>query len=138
MNQNKKQEDSVERVEKLIEESELKKQCESLEEWNRIIKEIPGYTEAKKMTKILKLLANPIRLKIILILLEKEWACNCEFELAFQSHQTLISHHLRNLRNAGIVAYKKSGQWNFYQIVKEYKNSLLKVRDLLLEIIEKY
>jgi ArsR family transcriptional regulator len=126
---------SAERVEKLIEESELKKQCFNLEEWNKIIKEIPGYSETKTLSKILKILANPIRLKIILILLEREWACNCEFEHAFQSHQTLISHHLRSLRNAGLITFTKSGQWNFYHLEEKYKDYLIKVRDLLLAVI---
>ena len=88
----------AERVEKLIEESDLKKLCCSLETWEKNIHEIEGFTHAEKFSQILKLIANPIRLKIILILLGRDWACNCEFEYIFNIQQTLISHHLRNLR----------------------------------------
>jgi DNA-binding transcriptional ArsR family regulator len=137
MNKTTNEENSAERVEKLIEESELKKLCINQEEWNWKIKKVQGITKVNEMTDFLKLVANPIRLKILLILLERDWACNCEFEQAFQEHQTLISHHLRKLRKAKIVTYTKSGQWNFYRLEEQYKQPLIEMRTLLLKIAEK-
>ena len=127
-----------ERVEKLIDVSELNKFCCDLDEWeNRIIK-IPGYSESENIANFLKAIANPIRLNIVLILLEREWACNCEFEHAFKIHQTLISYHLRDLRKATIISYTKSGQWKYYKLNDDYRPLLLKLRELLLTIITVY
>jgi len=124
-----------ERVEKLIDVSELNKLCCNLDEWENRTTKIPGYNESDKIAYFLKTIANPIRLNIVLILLEHEWACNCEFEHAFKIHQTLISHHLRDLRKANIVNYTKSGQWKFYKLNDDYRPLMLKLRELLLNII---
>ena len=125
-----------ERVEKLIDESELNKLCCNLDEWEKRILKIPGYNESDKIANFLKVIANPIRLNIVLILLERDWACNCEFEHAFKIHQTLISHHLRDLRKAKILSYSKSGQWKFYKLNDDYRPFLLNLRELLLNVIK--
>jgi ArsR family transcriptional regulator len=123
--------DTKERVEKLIEETELGRTCVNLKEWKNTIANIPAYKEAEIISTFLKMISNPIRLKIILILLEREWACNCEFEYAFNIHQALISHHLKLLRDSNLITYSKSRSWKYYKIQDEIKSYLKRIRELL-------
>ncbi|NHJ33283.1 MAG: helix-turn-helix transcriptional regulator [Asgard group archaeon] len=124
---------SKDRVEKLIDETELRKTCSNLKEWNESIKDISAYKDADMISSFLKLFSNPIRLKIILILLEREWACNCEFEYAFNIHQALISHHLKLLRDGKIITYSKTGPWKYYKIRDEIRPYLKKLRTFLID-----
>ncbi|NHK32636.1 MAG: winged helix-turn-helix transcriptional regulator [Asgard group archaeon] len=124
----KEQADTFEKVTK------IKVVCCTAEEWTSHLSKIDGYIEADNLSKILKVIANPIRLKILLILMEREWACNCEFEVAFGEHQTLISHHLRNLRDVGLITSTKKGQWKFYKIKDEARPFLESIRKVINKI----
>ncbi|HUT80184.1 MAG TPA: helix-turn-helix transcriptional regulator [Candidatus Bathyarchaeia archaeon] len=96
---------------------------------------ITGFENSDEFSNFLKLISNPIRLKILLILLTKEWSCNCEFESVFNEHQTLISHHLRNLREGGLIDFKKQGQWKFYKIKAKFRPILERLRDISFTLV---
>ncbi|MGC9780250.1 MAG: helix-turn-helix transcriptional regulator [Candidatus Heimdallarchaeota archaeon] len=116
----------------IIDKTDLNQICCVSKDRNEYITDIDYFEEADNFSSVLKLVSNPIRLKILLILLDKDWACNCEFESAFDEHQTLISHHLRNLREGGLITFKKKGQWKFYKIVDEARPFSEKLRSLIL------
>ena len=118
-------------LDEIIEKVDLNQICCVSLDRKEYLSGIDVFEKADDFSSQLKLIANPIRLKILLILLNKEWACNCEFESAFNEHQTLISHHLRNLREGGLITFKKKGQWKFYKIPDEIRPFLEKVRDLI-------
>ncbi|MHA1629545.1 MAG: ArsR/SmtB family transcription factor [Candidatus Heimdallarchaeota archaeon] len=124
---------SKKRVEKLLVQTDLSKTCMTFLEWQRFMKTVPLFSQAEVISEFLKLIDNPIRLKIILILLERDWACNCEFEYAFNAHQTLISHNLKLLREKGVIQFTKSGQWNFYKLTNQAKEFFLAFRSLFLQ-----
>jgi ArsR family transcriptional regulator len=128
--------DSKERVEKLIYESELSKTCSNLEGWKNSIANIPAYKDADMISQFLKIISNPIRMKILLILLERDWACNCEFEYAFDIHQALISHHLKLLRDGNLITFSKSGSWKYYKIRDEIRPYLKQLREFLTNGIQ--
>jgi DNA-binding transcriptional ArsR family regulator len=66
-----------------------------------------------------------IRLGILLILLRLESACVCEIQYALEeSRQSLISHHLRELRKKGWLKSEKWKRWTFYSIPDDKRNSL--------------
>ena len=113
----------------LIDVSKLKASCCSLEVWDDRVEKIKGFKEAESFSKIMRILANPIRLKIIAILLESDCACNCVFEYVLDIHQTLISHHLRILRDSGMVTYRKDGLWKYYSITEEFRPFLNNFRE---------
>ncbi|MBN1329254.1 MAG: helix-turn-helix transcriptional regulator [Candidatus Heimdallarchaeota archaeon] len=104
--------------------------CSTKIDFDKYTSSITGFENADSFSDFLKLISNPIRLKILLILLTKEWSCNCEFESVFNEHQTLISHHLRNLREGGLIKFRKQGQWKFYRIEPKFKVILEQLRDL--------
>jgi ArsR family transcriptional regulator len=66
----------------------------------------------------------------------REWACNCEFEAAFEIHQALISHHLKLLRDGNIITYTKSGSWKYYKLKDEIRPYLEQMRELVTESVQ--
>jgi len=70
-------------------------------------------SEAK--SKVLKALADAIRLRILGLLSSREM-CVCEVMVALDLTQPTASHHLRILENVGLVKDRKEGKWVFYSI----------------------
>jgi len=61
-------------------------------------------------------LADETRLRCITLLSEHDELCVCEFTHALGLPQPKVSHHLGNLRKAGLVADRKAGLWVYYRI----------------------
>jgi ArsR family transcriptional regulator, arsenate/arsenite/antimonite-responsive transcriptional repressor len=80
---------------------------------------MPSLTEEEAVTqaRLLKALADPTRLRIISLLSEHEGEV-CVFEIveAFNLEQPTISHHLRILRDAGVIDAHKRGLWAYYYV----------------------
>jgi ArsR family transcriptional regulator len=68
---------------------------------------------------LFKALADETRLAIVRQLLEREEMCACEFEACCRLAQPTVSHHLKVLREAGLVATDKRGQWVFYRLNRD-------------------
>ena len=65
----------------------------------------------------LKALGHPVRLQIVDLLSRYAGQiCVCDIESQFALSQPTISHHLRILREAGIVGSEQRGMWVFYHI----------------------
>lgn len=64
----------------------------------------------------LRALADPTRLRILRQLLASEDAvCVCDISAGFDLGQPTISHHLRVLREAGLVRRSRRGTWMYYR-----------------------
>jgi ArsR family transcriptional regulator, arsenate/arsenite/antimonite-responsive transcriptional repressor len=71
-----------------------------------------------------KALSDPTRLSIVNSLANREECCVCEFQHLGLSQPT-ISHHLKILREAGLVEVaRKRGTWTFYRLVPDAVESL--------------
>lgn len=70
----------------------------------------------EKMTQMLKALAHPTRLEILMFLKERESECVCQIYEALNLEQSNISQHLRLLKNSGVLISKKEGQWVHYSV----------------------
>ena len=66
-----------------------------------------------------KALADPSRVAILSMLSAEEEVCVCVLTDALDVSQPTISHHLRILREAGLVAAERRGTWAFYRLVPE-------------------
>jgi ArsR family transcriptional regulator len=86
----------------------------------------PDFSRAERL---LRVLANPIRLRMGYLMCWRE-VCNCEFEGLFGRHQSLISHHIREFKKAGLVHERREGKWRKYSIRDPLLKSLVA---LLLE-----
>jgi ArsR family transcriptional regulator len=45
--------------------------------------------------------------------------CVCELTDALDAGQSLLSHHLRVLKEAGLVTDRREGRWSYYSLVPE-------------------
>ncbi len=66
-------------------------------------------------SRIIKVLADPNRLKIIDILSCGE-RCACDLLDHFDFTQPTLSHHMKVLMDAGLVNMRKEGVWNHYSL----------------------
>jgi ArsR family transcriptional regulator len=71
-----------------------------------------------------KALADPTRVAIVNRLAAAEEVCVCDLTAAFALSQPTISHHLRILREAGLVEATRRGTWAFYRLVPETVEAL--------------
>lgn len=77
--------------------------------------EVPG---SDRLVVLLHALADGKRLRILDSLRGGE-ACVCELQDALGLAQSLLSHHLRVLREAGLVEDRRDGRWIYYSLVRE-------------------
>lgn len=78
----------------------------------------PPPTNLVHLAQRLKALADPKRLLILHTLMEGV-QCNCELGETLQMPANLISHHLRILREAGLVTMERDGRdarWVYYSV----------------------
>jgi DNA-binding transcriptional ArsR family regulator len=66
--------------------------------------------------RLLAALADPTRLAIVRQLASEAETCACDFTSCCEVGQPTVSHHLRVLREAGIVSAERRGQWIFYRL----------------------
>lgn len=73
----------------------------------------------------LKALADSTRLRILTLLADQAAPlCVCEINAYFAQRQPTISHHLRLLREAGLISGEKRGTWSYYWLTAEGKRLL--------------
>lgn len=61
-------------------------------------------------------LADPTRLRCLLLLAREGELCVCELQCALDEPQPKISRHLAMLRVAGMVSDRRAGQWIYYNL----------------------
>ena len=85
--------------------------------------------QVESLASVLKIVAEPSRLKIMCILRKGEH-CVCEIMEHVDLSQSLISHHLRDLKDTGLVADSKQGLRVYYSLSqkgKEITNVLFQI-----------
>lgn len=76
--------------------------------------------QAERMAKIAKALGDPIRLTLVDVLKKHAGkVCVCELVPLFDVSQSTLSHHLKKLRDAGIVDSERQGLWAYYYVNPE-------------------
>jgi ArsR family transcriptional regulator len=78
------------------------------------------FAQVGTLSSLLKLVAEPSRLKILCILRRGEH-CVCEFAEHVDQSQSLLSHHLADLRDAGLILGEKKGLNVHYSLTPEGK-----------------
>src|SRR5919199_3257511 len=66
-----------------------------------------------------KALADPTRVAIVNRLAAAPEVCVCDLTASFDLSQPTISHHLRILREAGLVDASRRGTWAYYRLLPE-------------------
>lgn len=67
----------------------------------------------------LRALGDPVRLGIVALLAEGGERCACELLSEFSITQPTLSHHMKALREAGLVSTRKEGTWVHYKLVPD-------------------
>jgi ArsR family transcriptional regulator len=75
--------------------------------------------DAEGVATIFKALADPTRVAIVNRLSSAGSVCVCDLTAAFELAQPTVSHHLRVLREAGLVESERRGTWAYYRLVPE-------------------
>lgn len=96
--------------------------------------------EAAAAADLLKALADPARLQILDMLSQHAGAvCVCDLEGVVglpdangqRPKQSTISHHLRVLREAGLVDCEKRGLWAYYFVIRDRLNAARSILEML-------
>ncbi len=76
--------------------------------------------EAERMARVAKALGEPVRLELVDVLRKHAGkVCVCELVPLFDLSQPTVSHHLKVLRDAGIVSSERQGLWAYYYVIPD-------------------
>jgi len=88
--------------------------------------------EAARLSIVFKALGNPVRLQMLDFIAQGGGRlCACDMERHFDLTQPTISHHLKILRDGGLIVSESSGVWVFHRINQPLHESLQRVIDLM-------
>jgi ArsR family transcriptional regulator, arsenate/arsenite/antimonite-responsive transcriptional repressor len=81
--------------------------------------------QAVRMAKVAKALGDPIRLQLVDVLRRHAGkVCVCELVPLFDISQPTLSHHLKRLREAGLVDSERRGLWAYYYVLPDAMDEL--------------
>jgi len=69
------------------------------------------------LAALFKTLSEPVRLRIVYLLLESGELCVCDLVETLQLSQSVVSRHLAYLRNNKLVTTRRDGVWVYYCLV---------------------
>lgn len=73
--------------------------------------------EAERLAAVAKALGDPVRITLLDVLRRHAGkVCVCELVPLFDLSQPTVSHHLKVLRDAGLVASERQGIWAYYYV----------------------
>jgi ArsR family transcriptional regulator len=76
--------------------------------------------QAERMAAMAKALADPVRLQLVDVLRKHAGkVCVCELVPLFDLSQPTVSHHLKVLRDAGLVDSERRGLWAYYYVIPD-------------------
>jgi ArsR family transcriptional regulator len=94
----------------------------------------PGLGErAETLAERFKALSDPTRVRLLGLILRHGEICVCDLQPNFELSQPTISHHLKVLRDAGLIDTETRGRWAFYSARKEAIAELSSAIDVRLE-----
>src|SRR3954447_22120208 len=77
-----------------------------------------GVTGLEEPTRLLRALADPVRLRLLNLLAEDREVCVCHLHEALGLPQPTVSRHLAYLRKCGLAVGRKEGLWVHYRLAK--------------------
>lgn len=81
-----------------------------------------------------KAFSEPVRLRILYLLLEREEICVCDLVESLELTQSVVSRHLAYLKNNNLIEARRAGTWVYYKI----KSTQLEVIGQLLRNFHVY
>ncbi|MGW0250629.1 ArsR/SmtB family transcription factor [Nocardia goodfellowii] len=78
-------------------------------------------TTAAELASVFKALSDPVRLRLLSAIASRagQEACVCDLSEGFDVTQPTISHHLKVLREAGLLDSERRASWVYYRVIPE-------------------
>jgi ArsR family transcriptional regulator, arsenate/arsenite/antimonite-responsive transcriptional repressor len=87
--------------------------------------------DTNELAGLFKALSEPVRVRLIALLLQREELCVCDLIDAMALSQSVISRHLAYLRNHELVIASRRGVWMYYQINPHTRQTLAPLWSLI-------
>lgn len=77
--------------------------------------------QAVELARVFKAMGDPVRLRLLSLIASHEGgeACVCDLSEVFELSGPTISHHLKVLREAGLITGERRGTWVYYRVHPE-------------------
>ena len=79
---------------------------------------------ATRIAPVFKALGDPVRLRLAALIASRPEVCVCDLQTHFTLSGPTISHHLKVLREAGLIGGERRGTWVYYWINPDALRSL--------------
>ncbi|WP_069811294.1 ArsR/SmtB family transcription factor [Streptomyces sp. TP-A0874] len=82
--------------------------------------------QAIELAKVFKALGDPVRLRLLSMIASRAGGeiCVCDLTPAFELSQPTISHHLKLLKQAGLIDSERRGTWVYYRLLPQTTDRL--------------
>jgi ArsR family transcriptional regulator len=86
-----------------------------------LVREPLSAPQAVELARVFKAIADPVRLRLLSMIASHEGgeACVCDLTDAFALTGPTISHHLKVLRESGLITGDRRGTWVYYRVHPE-------------------
>jgi ArsR family transcriptional regulator len=86
-----------------------------------LVREPLSTDAATELAGLLKALSDPVRLRLLSVVASHSGgeACVCDISAGITVGQPTVSHHLKVLRNAGLLDSERRGSWVYYRVIPE-------------------
>src|SRR6266704_1311559 len=86
-----------------------------------LVREPVEEAAAAGLAQVFRALGDPVRLRLVSLIGAHQGGemCVCDLTSAFDLTQPTISHHLRILREAGIIGRQRRGTWVYYRLLPD-------------------
>ncbi|MFH8513822.1 ArsR/SmtB family transcription factor [Streptomyces gelaticus] len=82
--------------------------------------------QATVLAQVFKALGDPVRLRLLSMIASRAGGevCVCDLTSAFDLSQPTISHHLKLLKQAGLIDSERRGTWVYYRLLPQMTDRL--------------
>ncbi|HKR50865.1 MAG TPA: metalloregulator ArsR/SmtB family transcription factor [Pseudonocardiaceae bacterium] len=86
-----------------------------------LVREPLSAEQAVELSRLFKAMGDPVRLRLLSLIASHDGgeACVCDLSGVFDLTGPTISHHLKVLREAGLISGQRRGTWIYYQVHPE-------------------
>ena len=90
---------------------------------------LPDAETVESLGEIFKALGDPVRLRLLSMVASRAGGevCVCDLTPAFDLSQPTISHHLKLLKQAGLIDSERRGTWVYYRLLPQTTDRLASV-----------
>ncbi|MDN5758668.1 MAG: metalloregulator ArsR/SmtB family transcription factor [Tomitella sp.] len=94
--------------------------------------------DAAELARVFKALGDPVRLRLLSLIASRDGGevCVCDLTPAFDLSQPTISHHLKLLREAGLIGSQRRGTWVYYWLLSATTDHLAAILTRPAELAE--